>query len=37
MTIVDSFMFLVIFAGIALGIAYFGVGLSASRNVKRQR
>jgi hypothetical protein len=37
MTIIDLFMFLVIFAGIGLGIAYFGVGFSASRNVKRQR
>jgi hypothetical protein len=37
MTIVDLFMFLVIFAGMALGIAYFGVGFSADRNVKRQR
>ena len=37
MSPVDLFMFLVIFAGMALGIAYFGVGFNASRNVKRQR
>jgi hypothetical protein len=37
MTIVDLFMFLVIFAGMGLGIAYFGVGFSAGSNVRRQR
>jgi hypothetical protein len=37
MTIIDWFMFLVIFAGMGLGIAYFGVGFSTSRNTKRQR
>jgi hypothetical protein len=37
MTIIDWFMFMVIFAGMGLGIAYFGVGFSASRNTKRQR
>jgi hypothetical protein len=37
MTIIDWFMFLVIFAGLGLGIAYFGVGFSAGRNGRRQR
>jgi hypothetical protein len=37
MTVSDWFMFLVIFAGLGVGIAYFGVGFSASRNAKRQR
>jgi hypothetical protein len=37
MSISDAFMFLVIFAGFALGVAYFGVGFRASRNAKRSR
>jgi hypothetical protein len=36
MSIIDSFMFLVILAGVGVGIAYFGVGFSDGRNVKRQ-
>jgi hypothetical protein len=34
MSISDAFMFLVIFAGFGLGLAYFGVGFS--RRIKRQ-
>jgi hypothetical protein len=36
MSIIDWFMFLVIFAGFGLGIAYFGVGFSGRRR-GRQR
>jgi hypothetical protein len=35
MSISDAFMFLVIFAGFGLGLAYFGVGFSI-RRPKRQ-
>jgi hypothetical protein len=35
MTISDSIMFLVIFAGFGLGLAYFGVGFGA-RRAKRE-
>jgi hypothetical protein len=35
--VIDSIMFLVIFAGFGLGLAYFGVGFSASRAAKRRR
>jgi hypothetical protein len=31
MSISDAFMFLVIFAGFGLGVAYFGVGLGGRR------
>jgi hypothetical protein len=31
MSISDAFMFLVIFAGFGLGLAYFGVGFSTHR------
>jgi hypothetical protein len=37
MSIIDSIMFLVILAGFGLGVAYFGVGFSASRGAKRPR
>ena len=37
MSISDAFMFLVIFAGFGVGLAYFGVGFSALRDAKRQR
>jgi hypothetical protein len=35
MSISDAFMFLVIFAGFGVGLAYFGVGFS-TRRAKRQ-
>ncbi len=35
MSLGDAFMFLVIFAGLGLGVAYFGVGFSA-RRAKRE-
>jgi hypothetical protein len=37
MNIIDGFMFLVIFAGFGLGLAYFGVGFSTIRHARRQR
>jgi hypothetical protein len=37
MSISDSILFLVIFAGFGLGLAYFGVGFRAARRAKRQR
>jgi hypothetical protein len=36
MTISDSIMFLVIFAGIGLSVAYFAVGFSAIRETRRE-
>jgi hypothetical protein len=37
MSISDSILFLLIFAGFGLGLAYFGVGFRASREARRQR
>jgi hypothetical protein len=35
MSIIDGIMFLVIFTGFGLGLAYFGVGFRAIRETKR--